>query len=168
MRLLTKPKISSRRLQWIGPGLLLLMTACATLPPPPSQDLFRSGPRPTPLVLPSAAEAAIPQLILTERAAARDADLAVLAKLWSAEARVVDGRATAAAEDDRIWAGRAAVLDRYRVAVFPHPPPALDQFDGLAIQVGDGVATATHGVDQWRFVWQDDRWWIAELVYDRP
>lgn len=167
MRLLTNQERSPKWRQWLGCTLILFLTACATLPPP-SQNVFRSGPQPTPLVLPSAAEEAVQQLILLERDASRAEDLPLLAELWAEEGRIVDGRATTTPEDDRIWSGRAAVLDRYRVAVFPNPPPPLEQFTGLEIHVEDGVATATHGIDQWRFVWQADRWWIAELAYDRP
>jgi hypothetical protein len=107
-------------------------------------------------------------LIAAERTAAHTGDLATLGQLWAADARVVDGRGTPATADDYVWSGRAAILDRYVVAVFPNPPPLAVELDGLALAVEGDEATASHGGDRWRFVWRDGRWWIAELVYSSP
>jgi hypothetical protein len=107
-------------------------------------------------------------LIAAERAAAHTGDLATLSQLWAADARVVDGRGTPDPADDYVWSGRAAILDRYVVAVFPNPPPPLADLDGLVLTVDGDEATASHGGDHWRFVRRDGRWWIAELVYSSP
>ncbi|RIK38294.1 MAG: hypothetical protein DCC55_21550 [Chloroflexi bacterium] len=145
-----------------------LLVACATLPPPTYTNV-RSGPRPTPLAFPTAgAEEAIPQLIAAERTAAHIGDLGTLGQLWAEDAQVVDGRGTPHLADDYLWSGRAAILDRYVVAVFPNPPPLLDGPDGLVVNVEGDQATAVLGGDRWRFVRRDGRWWIAELVYSSP
>lgn len=146
----------------------LLLVACTTLPLPADTN-FRSGPRPTPLAFPAAGAAeAIPQLIVAERTAARTGDLGTLSQLWAADAQIIDGRGTPDPADDYVWSGRAAVLDRYIVAVFPNPPPPLDGMDGLAVAVEGDRATALHDEDRWRFVRRNGRWWIAELVYSSP
>jgi hypothetical protein len=127
------------------------------------------GPRPTPLAFLSAGAAeTIPQLITVERTAAHTGDLVTLSQLWAEDARVVDGRGTPDLADDYLWSGRAAVLDRYIVAVFPNPPPPLVELDGLVVNVEGDRATATLREDRWRFVYRDGRWWILELVYSSP
>ena len=118
--------------------------------------------------MPPAAEEAIPFLIAAERAAAGKGDRATLAQLWAEDAQITDGRGTAHPDDDSVWPGRAAILDRYVLAVFPSPPPALDGLGGLTVTVGDDEAWAAHEGDQWRFVFRDGRWWISELVYNQP
>jgi hypothetical protein len=146
----------------------LLVAACATLPPPSSSMSTPAEPRPTPLTFASApAEQAIPRLILAERAAARTGDLALLAQLWAEEGRVIDGRTTADPADDYRWLGRDAILDRYVVAVFPNPPPALDHVAALTLDVTGSQAVAIHAGDHWQFVQQDGRWWILELAYSQ-
>jgi hypothetical protein len=111
------------------------------------------------------AEQAIRCLIEHERQASITGDLGLLELLWAPDGRVVDGRGTAPREDDYIWQGRAAVLDRYRVAVFANPPPPLILPAHLAINQTDTMATVANGNDRWRFVYRDGRWWIAELSY---
>jgi hypothetical protein len=111
---------------------------------------------------------AIRQLVETERAAAIAGDLPTLAQLWAPASRIVDGRGTPDPGDDYIWAGHAAVLDRYVVAVFPNPPPPLTLPPELDIQVTGAEATLRNGEDRWRFIRQAGRWWIAELVYSQP
>jgi hypothetical protein len=120
------------------------------------------------LAWPNDANAAIPALILAERNAAASRDLNLLSQLWAEDGRIVDRRTTDDPDDDYIWPGRAAVLDRYVVAVFPNPPPPLAQLDELTIEVTANEATASHGQDRWRFVRHAGRWWIAELVYAPP
>jgi hypothetical protein len=113
------------------------------------------------------AEEALPALVAAERAASITGDLANLAQLWFEEGRIVDGRNTPEADDDYVWPGRAAVLDRYVTAVFPNPPPPAT-FEQLEIAVAGGEATGVNGGDRWRFVYADGRWWLAELVYQAP
>lgn len=108
-------------------------------------------------------------LILAERQAAIEGDLDLLRQLWAPDARIVDGRGTTDPADDYVWPGRAAILDRYVLAVFPAPPPPLDesQMATLAIKAtGDDAAEAALGVDRWRFVYRDGRWLLAELRYN--
>jgi hypothetical protein len=111
------------------------------------------------------AEEAIPQLIAAEREASRVGDLALLAQLWAEDAQIVDSRGTDDAADDFIWPNRAAILDRYEVAVFPAPPPALEQMPSPEIVVEGDSAAAANGQDRWRFVNRAGRWWIAALQY---
>jgi len=144
---------------------LLGLTACATTSarlatPIPSS----AASAPTFVVAPPAD--ALPSLIAAERQASIDQNLALLVQLWAEESRIVDGRGTADAADDLIWRGRAAVLDRYVVAVFPSPPPPLILPANLAIEVAGATATLRLGTDQWRFVNQSGRWWLAELRYN--
>jgi hypothetical protein len=111
------------------------------------------------------AASALPQLVAAERAASRSGDLPLLGQLWAPEARIVDRRGTPATDDDFVWAGRAAILDRYRVAVFSSPPPAFDALPELTLDVAGDAATATLGQDRWAFAWQEGRWWLLELAY---
>ncbi len=120
------------------------------------------------------AEAA-PALILAERQASIDGDLALLRQLWAPDARIIDGRGTPAPNDDYVWAGRDAILDRYVLAVFPAPPPPLAPEDLAALALivddeteGDAITSARVelGVDHWRLTWRDDRWQLLELRYN--
>ncbi len=111
---------------------------------------------------------ALPHLIAAERQASIDKNLALLAQLWAEDGRIVDGRGTVDSGDDYIWEGRAAILDRYQVAVFVNPPPALEKLDDVTLQVAGDAATARHGQDRWRFVKRAGRWWLAELRYSQP
>lgn len=113
-------------------------------------------------------EEAAPHLVAAERQAAIDRDLNTLAQLWAPDSRVVDARGTTAAEDDLVWAGLPAVLDRYVVAVFPNPPPSLDDLDGARLQVDGAQATFAVDHDRWRLVYAEGRWWLAELTYSLP
>jgi len=126
---------------------------------------------PTPFPLPAPAFAALPAadalpaLVLAERDASRRGDLPLLAMLWAGDARIVDSRGTAEPSDDYVWQGRNALLDRYAIAVFPAPPPPLEEPLALDITASGDMATATLGVDRWRFVQRDGRWWLLELAY---
>ncbi len=111
---------------------------------------------------------ALPQLIIAERQASIGKDLGLLTQLWAEDSRIVDGRGTTATNDDYVWQGRAAVLDRYVVAVFANPPPPLEKLDDLTLQVTGDTATGRNGQDRWRFVRRDGRWWLAELRYSQP
>ena len=107
-------------------------------------------------------------MVAAERKASGDGDLATLAALWAADARIVDGRGTVDDEDDYVWQGHDAVMDRYTLAVLPVPPPQLDssQLAEMIVKVDQGTAYASLGVDTWTLRWQDDRWWLTELRYN--
>jgi hypothetical protein len=111
---------------------------------------------------------AFPRLIEAERQASIDRNVGLLAQLWAEESRIIDGRGTRQLEDDYVWAGRAAILDRYVVAVFPNPPPPLALHGALAFQVTGDTATARYRQDRWRFVKRANRWWLSELRYSQP
>ncbi|CAN5593659.1 hypothetical protein BH10CHL1_BH10CHL1_20610 [soil metagenome] len=139
---------------------------------PPTTATLPITPQPTALKLPTFAAGppaeALPHLILAERQASIAKDLDLLAQLWADDSRIVDGRGTTDTADDYQWAGRAAVLDRYRVAVFANPPPPLAKVDDLILHVTGASATGRRGQDRWRFVQRDGRWWLAELRYSQP
>jgi len=143
---------------------VLVLAGCTAAP-------VASPAAPTPAPLPAPAFAALPAadalpaLVLAERDAARRGDLPLLAALWAEDARIVDSRGTAEPGDDYVWQGRDALLDRYTIAVFPAPPPALEAPLALDIAVSGDDATATLGVDRWRFTRRDGRWWLLELAY---
>lgn len=145
--------------------LSTLLVGCVTLPP--TIPTVVPTPPPPAFVTEDAARV-LPRLIVAERQASIDKDLALLAQLWTEASRIVDGRGTAATEDDYIWAGRAAILDRYRVAVFVNPPPPLAVPDDLNMQIDGATASVRLGQDQWRFVRERGRWWLAELRYSQP
>jgi len=123
---------------------------------------------PLPSFVTAAPEIALPRLIEWERQASIDKNLGLLAQLWDEESRIVDGRGTPAPDDDYIWIGRAAILDRYVVAVFPNPPPPLAKLGDFTLHVAADRATVTHGQDRWQFVKRANRWWLAALVYSQP
>jgi hypothetical protein len=111
---------------------------------------------------------ALPHLIAAERQASIDKNLALLTQLWAEDSRIVDGRGTVDGGDDYKWEGRAAILDRYKMAVFVNPPPPLEKLHDFTLQVTGDTATARHGQDRWRFVQRAGRWWLAELRYSQP
>ena len=143
----------------------VLWLAGCTRAPAPASTVPSPSPLPAPAFAALPAADALPPLVLAERAAARRSDLPLLAALWAEDARIVDGRGTADSSDDYRWQGRAALLDRYAVAVFPAPPPPLAEPLALEIAADGDVATATLGGDRWRFVRRAGRWWLLELVY---
>jgi hypothetical protein len=112
----------------------------------------------------------LPNLVIMEREASITGDLPLLATLWAEDGRIVDGRGTEETSDEYVWLGRDAILDRYRLAVFPAPPPSLTLSDLAAatLTVDDDEATLINGGDRWQFVRQDGRWWLQELVYSAP
>jgi hypothetical protein len=114
------------------------------------------------------AMAAIPALIMAERSASGARDLATLSSLWNSDARIVDGRNTSDPADDYIWQDRAAILDRYELAVFPNPPPPFEDVPAFDISHDEFSATVVNGVDEWQFIYSEGRWWITELAYQRP
>ncbi|MEZ4737629.1 MAG: hypothetical protein R3E79_61925 [Caldilineaceae bacterium] len=117
----------------------------------------------------ASAEEAVTALILAERRATIDRDVSLLTQLWSEDALIVDGRNSVTPSDDYVWRGRAAILDRYQVAVFPFDLPPLDTLaTGTAITITGNAATVRHGGDQWHFIKTDQRWWLAALHYQLP
>lgn len=152
-----------------GLAVVLLLAGCSTgtrpLPTPLPTTL--SGNIAPPAFVAAPADQALPALVLAERQASAAGDLSILAQLWSADAAIVDSRGTSETQDDFVWAGRPAILDRYRLAVFPSPPPPLGEADlqTATLQVDGRNATLQRNGDRWRFVQQDGRWWIQELVY---
>ncbi len=158
---------------WIVlPFALLLIGGCSSVPAPtptPPQSPFESTLDPA-MVSALAADAAVavPALIVAERTASAATNLAILSSLWHPKARIVDGRDTSDPADDYIWQDRAAILDRYELAVFPNPPPLFEATPMFDL-VQDGLSvTVVNGVDEWQFVYEDGRWWITELAYQRP
>jgi hypothetical protein len=112
----------------------------------------------------------LPTLVIAEREASIEGNLPLLATLWAEDGRIVDGRGTSGDSDDYVWAGRAAILDRYRLAVFPAPPPPLTlaELAGATLTAEGDAATLLNGGDRWRFVLRDGRWWLQELTYRVP
>ena len=146
---------------------MFFVTGCSTL----SSAVVASSPTPTvalPGFVTSPPSVALPRLIEAERQASIDRNLGLLAQLWAEDSRIVDGRGTQQTQDDYIWTGRAALLDRYVVAVFPNPPPPLALHGDLTLQVIGDTAVARHGQDRWQFVKRANRWWLAELRYSQP
>lgn len=150
---------------YIGVGLFI--TACGGSLQLPSPPIATASP-PPPAVVSNVTADTLPTLVLVEREASIKSNLPLLASLWAEDGRIVDGRGSAVTGDDYVWNGRAAILDRYRLAVFPAPPPPLSatELAGAAPVVEGDSATLINGVDRWRFVQRDGRWWLQELVYD--
>jgi hypothetical protein len=143
--------------------VLFLVAGCTRAP-------ARIPPTAVPTIVPPAfvsapAEEAIPRLIAAEREASRSGDLALLAQLWAPDGRIVDSRGSVDPADNYVWPNRSAILDRYVVAVFPSPPPALDVQPTPAISAQGNTVQAVNGQDHWRFINTGGRWWIAELQY---
>ena len=156
-------KVQAALLAW---GLALLAGGCATpaLAPPHAAPTVPE----TPAFVTAPIQEAALQLVAAERQAAIDRDLNTLAQLWAPDSRVVDARGTGTPEDDLVWPGKAAVLDRYVVAVFPNPPPPLGGLVDATVDVDGESAVLDLGSDRWRFVFADGRWWLAELTYGLP
>lgn len=158
-----------RVIYWLIVALLSgSLWACAapkTVPPAtvqPDQSIVQP-----PAFVSEAADVALPQLVNAERTAAHERNLALLASLWAEAGEVVDGKATADTNDDYHWQGRAAVLDRYQVAVFPNPPPLREGTPALELRVDGSHAYAvdSENHDQWEFTFQQGRWWLLVLRY---
>lgn len=125
---------------------------------------------PAPAIVSATDASTLPALVVAEREASIAGNLPLLATLWAEDGRIVDGRGSAEPGDDYIWAGRAAILDRYKLAVFPAPPPplTLPELAGATVTVEGENATLVNGGDRWRFVQRAGRWWLQELVYSSP
>ena len=146
----------------------VLLLGCRSLPSEQSPVVDETVDPTAPDAFYSDAEIAIPALIEAERFGSIERDLLALGLLWREDARIIDGRATIRVEDDYIWSGKTAILDRYTVAVFPNPPPPIAKPLQLEILVEGENARVIHGVDTWQFVRTEGRWWFDELAYQRP
>lgn len=144
--------------------LALALAACSVATPPLAPP---TPPAPIPAFVSAPAAEALPALVAAEREAARRGDATRLAQLWAEDAVIIDGRGTADPTDDYRWQGRAAILDRYRLAVFPSPPPPLDDpsLPGALISLDGAAARLIVDGDRWRFVQREGRWWLVELAY---
>lgn len=118
-------------------------------------------------------------LITAERGAARAGDLGGLADMWTSDARIIDGRGTEDPDDDFVWSGQDAIMDRYILAVLPAPPPPLDDAALESLRVlsdSEGpqsdetrppeVIHVELGIDRWTLTFVDGRWRLAELRYN--
>ena len=145
-----------------------VLASCAAVPASPKAPI----PPPAIASLPNAIEerspSSIPDVVAAERDASADGDLATLAALWAADARIVDGRGTVDTEDDYVWQGHDAIMDRYVLAVLPVPPLPLDpsQLAEMIVEIDQDTAYAILGIDRWTLRWQDGRWWLTELRYN--
>jgi hypothetical protein len=146
---------------------LLLLAACTDSAPvaAPSAPV---SPLPPPAFVAAPPNEALPAMVAAERQASIAGNLALLAQLWATDARIIDGRHAPTPEDDYIWSGRPAILDRYELAVFPSPPPPLpaDAFVEAQIHVNGDQASLEREGDLWRFIFRDGRWWLLELRYN--
>lgn len=151
----------------------LSLNACSPTPRP--LPPVATATPPPPLLVTTVTSATLPSLVVAEREASISGNLPLLASLWAEDGRIVDGRGSADTGDDYVWQDRAAILDRYRLAVFPAPPPPLALADlanaTLIVNTppnNSGSATLVNGGDHWRFLLRDGRWWLQELVYSSP
>lgn len=147
-------------------SILAACTGATQLPTPPSPT---ASPSPPALISEVTAET-LPLLVIAEREASIQGNLPLLAALWAEDGQIIDGRGSAETDDDYRWAGRAAILDRYELAVFPAPPPPLTpaELESATLTVDGENATLVNGNDRWRFVLRDGRWWLYELTYSAP
>lgn len=150
---------------------LLLLVACR---PSTSTPPYASPRTPTPV--PANDEEAIRQILRAESEGVVRQDMTLLAELWAEDATVTDAKHTPdRADDDAVWHGIDAILDRYVVLVFPGNPqfaePASIEIvvEGdratarSTTQIGDEVSP---GGDLWTFSRCGERWCIQSLTYN--
>src|SRR5690606_36984916 len=108
-----------RILWWCVPTYLasMLLAACATPPQTVAPPLPTAMATPPAVVIEATGDT-LATLVVAERGASIRADLSLLATLWAEDGRIIDGRGSVTQDDDYVWTGRAAILDRYEVAVF--------------------------------------------------
>jgi len=151
---------------------LLLLSACRSAAPPPSTQVTERTPTP----IPASDEAAIRQLVQAESEGVVRQDMTLLAEIWTEDAIVTDAKHTPdASDDDAVWKGIDAILDRYVVLVFPGNPQSAGPIDieitvdgehataRSTTQIGDEVSPAG---DLWTFTRCGDRWCIETLTYN--
>ena len=155
--------------------LLFLLGAC-TGPAPEPQAATASTPGRPETTGPADEHEAILRLLRSESEAVVAKDIERLAQLWAEDSTVTDAHHTPAdPNDDAVWHGIDAVLDRYMVVVFPGNPQYAEPGD-VQIQVTGDQATArsttrignevSPGGDLWVFRRQDGRWQITALTYN--
>ena len=150
---------------------LLLLSACQPAASPQPAVLAR-----TPTPVPASAEDAIRQLLHRESEGVVRQDMDLLAELWAEDATVTDAKHTpGVVDDDAVWRGIDAILDRYVVLVFPGNPQFAEPSDIEIIvegnratarsttQIGDEVSL---GGDLWSFSRCGERWCIRALTYN--
>lgn len=149
--------------------VLLLLTGCGGTAQPSTTPVATASPTPPTWVSEVSAET-LSTWIGAEREASIEGNLPLLASLWAEDGQIVDGRGSPTSDDDYVWAGRDAILDRYQLAVFPAPPPPLatTALEDATLTVDGDSAILVNNGDRWRFVRQDGRWWFQELVYSAP
>jgi hypothetical protein len=149
----------------IAMAATLLLGGCQRSWVRPAAPAELLAPPSLPAEVEQAAADALPALILAERAASIAGDEETLRVLWLPDATIIDGRGTADTSDDFRWQGWPALRSRYRLAVFPAPPPPLDRADdGTLVETGVRAGYQRSG-DQWTAVQRDGRWWLESLAY---
>ncbi len=176
---------------------LLLLSGCraAQIDHPLAHSLATSPTEPVrlrdvPFAVGSQVDEIFPLLIAEERVLIAARDLEGLAALWDTNAQIIDQRSTEEPEDDYIWRGIPALLDRYELAVFPFSPPPIEPPSDLVITCRNGqsspsaaedenetacleidfaeglILDAKNGGDLWSFVYREGRWWLLQLRYN--
>ncbi len=151
---------------------LLLLSACRSVAPSPSAQTVERTPTP----IPASDEEAIRQLVQAESEGVVRQDMTLLAEIWAENATVTDAKHTSDdSDDDAVWYGIDAILDRYVVLVFPGNPQSAGPVDveitvdgehataRATTQIGDEVSP---GGDLWTFIRCDERWCIETLTYN--
>lgn len=149
---------------------LALLTASACAAPQETTPVVQEQASPEPSLAPDVlafasedAATALPRLVQAERNAAAVGDMATLKALWAEDATIIERREADNTDDDYTWQGRAAILDRYTVAVAQNRPTTLDTPPDAPVSVTGASATMVNGVDTWEFVFREGRWWILAL-----
>ncbi|NOZ70451.1 MAG: nuclear transport factor 2 family protein, partial [Chloroflexi bacterium] len=148
-----------RRLYFFSIILLLagLLMGCGTTPERQSSPDAREGRTPTPI--PASDEQAIKGLLQAESEGVVAQDINRLAELWAEDAVVRDAKHTPGNEDDdAVWRGIDAILDRYVVLVFPgNPQFAEPQIVSMEIEDGRATVVSTTHIGT-EVAPQGDRW----------
>jgi ketosteroid isomerase-like protein len=151
---------------------LILLSACRSVAP----QLTNQTTERTPTPIPANDEAAILQLLQAESEGVVRQDMTLLAELWAEDAVVTDAKHTpAASDDDAVWNGIDAILDRYVILVFPGNPQSAGPIDiEITINGDQAIARSTTkisdeispGGDLWTFTRCGERWCIETLTYN--
>jgi cellulose synthase/poly-beta-1,6-N-acetylglucosamine synthase-like glycosyltransferase len=156
---------------------------------PEEERAFRANPHQTPLLggefTKGSPEAQIKSIVYLEGRAALKADVAAALRLWDAHGVIRDARYTLAdTSDDRVWAGREAIRERYQTEFGQRRYLELAHTDASVILEGNEATIVndlrarilTPGGIQQVYLSKGDRWvlrrengtWrIVELVVNR-
>ena len=103
-------------------------------------------------------------------------DMTLLAEIWAEDATVTDAKHTPLTpDDDAVWQGKDAILDRYVVLVFPGNPQSAGPVDIVITIDGEhALARSTTkignevspGGDLWTFTRCGEHWCIETLTYN--